>query len=231
MLQPRRAAEVVEADDVWQAVATGAPPTPSARASGALSAREDRRLTVQRSADAEAMLLLSPFWEADHYLGGAPRPMLMTTGWRVYQIRVGRARAWPFPPSKGQPAPGPSLSCFKNGEVIGTVLDVKHTFRFTSARVLLQDRVEDSITWINIWTNVNKHDQPRGVLFCAVCPPFGTPDLENDGEVPDPLKVASPCAGPAPRDDPWGTLETPPSDIGRRSRYEESDGAAEACRA
>ena len=53
--QPSTAAEVVEADDVSPAAAVGAPPTPSAR--------KDRRLPVQRGADAEAMLLLSPFWE------------------------------------------------------------------------------------------------------------------------------------------------------------------------
>jgi hypothetical protein len=56
---------------------------------------------------------------------------------------------------------------------------------------LLQDRVDNTTTWINIWSNVNKQEQPRGVLFCAVCPPRGTPDFENDGEVPDPLEVAS----------------------------------------
>ena len=125
-------------------------------------------------------VLPAPFQlsEADIRQLGAPRPVRMTTGWRIYQIKPGLSRAWRHPPSKKWPEPGPSLSHYGKHSCIGTVMTVEHTVRFTAARVLLQRPRQgawdlgawDDPVWINVWTNVNRRGEPRGVYFCAVAP-------------------------------------------------------------
>ena len=102
-----------------------------------LAEARQKRETAEREAAKEAarcmeegeLVLPMPFQlsEADIRQLGAPRPVLMTTGWRLYQIRPGLARAWRHPPSKKWPEPGPSLSHYEKHSCIGTVMIVEHT--------------------------------------------------------------------------------------------------------
>ena len=120
-------------------------------------------------------------WSDPHL--GARRPLKLDTGWKVFQIKPGRSRAWMHPPSKNRSERGPDLSTYKTQECLGTVLEVEHTERFTSVRVRLSPVV---CTWVNVWTSVNGRGQPRGINFCTVVPPQqrldgATPGQKSDG--------------------------------------------------
>ena len=111
----------------------------------------------------------------------------MTLGWRLYQLRPGFARAWLSPPSKRNPQPGPSLNHYSRREILGTVLVVEHTARFSSANVLLQRpragahdlSAWDDPVWINVWSSENHLREPTGVFFCAATPSTALPAWED----------------------------------------------------
>jgi hypothetical protein len=113
---------------------------------------------------------------------GARRPLRMERGWSVYQIEVGRSRAWVHAPSKQWPRPGPSLAEYLRHDGIGTILEVEHTKRFASARVLLQnprsDDVSATLVWINIWRDVNVTGASREEFSSA---PWLRPDFSRSG--------------------------------------------------
>ena len=99
------------------------------------SAEEAARRLQENGPARPAKHLLS---EADIRQLGASRPIHMTLGWRLYQLKPGIARAWLSPLSKRNPQQGPSLKHYSRHDVLGTVLVVEHTARFSSANVLLQ---------------------------------------------------------------------------------------------
>ena len=131
----------------------------------------------------------------------------MTTGWKVYQLRQGLARAWLSEPSKKNPCPGPSLNQYVKHEVIGTILTIEHTKRFSSARVLLAHPragahdlgAWEAPVWINVWTSEGTRGEPRGINFCAVTPMGSLPQLE----IMEPQGHDEQMQGPPALPPPW----------------------------
>ena len=73
------------------------------------------------------------------------------------------------PPSRGRAEKGPNLSHYERRSCLGTVLEVEHTEKFTSVKVLLQrprNGEWDGPVWINVWANVTTEDT-RGALISA----------------------------------------------------------------
>ena len=92
-----------------------------------------------------------PFqWTDPHR--GAPRPHRLAMGWRVYQMEIGRSRAWVHLPSMERAEKGPDLSHYERRSCLGTVLEVEHIEKFTSVKVLLQRPRNDELDgpiWIS----------------------------------------------------------------------------------
>ena len=97
---------------------------------------------------------------------GKLRPKGIQPGWRIFQIRPGLARAWVHPPSLKAPFKGDSLNGVPSGRLLGKVMEVEHTRRFTSVKI--RHPVWTNFVWVNVWTNLDAKGNSRGVMFCAL---------------------------------------------------------------
>ena len=99
---------------------------------------------------------------------GAPRPIKLAIGWRVYCIRPKLLRAWLSPPSERNAELMGEIRT-KPGDFVGEVVAYEHTMRFSSVKIKHPN--EFGQCWINVWTNRNLRGEIRGCKFAVVKPP------------------------------------------------------------
>ena len=96
------------------------------------------------------------------------RSRLVPGDW-LCATRLLQGRCWLLPPSdnSGQAVLGPRI-VDSDGMIIGPVLEVEHTRRFTS---VLVEHPQNAGTWVwvNAWTDRNARGRHRGVSFCRLC--------------------------------------------------------------
>ena len=105
------------------------------------------------------------------------RPVEIQPGWEIIQRRPGLAAPHRNPPHEASNIQWGSFKGIAARQLLGTVLEVIHSLRFTTVKILhpAYDTIDainrpseknETYCWVNVWSCYNRADVEFGVLFC-----------------------------------------------------------------